>query len=237
MRQPRPARFAPLLGALVLLVLLSEPLAAWQYGRAAGAVLYPIVLAGLMLAVGRSGRAGRIAMALWLGTIALELAVRASAGTVLTLVGRVADATFVFFGIGILIREILRRGAAVSLDTLLGGIAVYLMIGFFYTICFSAIEFVQPGSFYDRGTALSDLSGQIAVSSGEQARYPGLVYYSFVTLTTLGYGDIVPTQPLARALAASEALLGQIYLTVLVAALVGMHLSQRVHGTGDHGGS
>jgi hypothetical protein len=49
-------------------------------------------------------------------------------------------------------------------------------------------------------------------------------YFSFITLTTVGYGDIVPHSPAARTLAALEAITGQIYLTVLVARLVGLHI-------------
>ena len=54
-----------------------------------------------------------------------------------------------------------------------------------------------------------------------------MTYHSFVTLTTLGYGDINPVQPLARTLCYLEAVIGQIYLTILVAALVGMHIATR----------
>ena len=53
------------------------------------------------------------------------------------------------------------------------------------------------------------------------------VYYSMVTLTTLGYGDITPLSASARALAAMEALVGQIYLTVIIARLVGLHMQQK----------
>lgn len=52
-----------------------------------------------------------------------------------------------------------------------------------------------------------------------------MIYYSFVTLTTLGYGDIVPVSPSARSLATLEALTGQLYLTVLVARLVGLQIT------------
>ncbi len=55
-----------------------------------------------------------------------------------------------------------------------------------------------------------------------------VIYYSFVTLTTLGYGDIVPISPAARVLATGEAVIGQIYLTVLVARFVGMHIAQEM---------
>ncbi len=56
------------------------------------------------------------------------------------------------------------------------------------------------------------------------------VYYSFVTLTTLGYGEITPASPVAQTLAYMEAVSGQFYLTILVAALVGMLLSRRQTG-------
>ena len=52
------------------------------------------------------------------------------------------------------------------------------------------------------------------------------MYFSFVTLTTLGYGDITPVNAIARALAYLEAAIGQVYLTVLIASLVGMHISK-----------
>jgi voltage-gated potassium channel Kch len=52
-----------------------------------------------------------------------------------------------------------------------------------------------------------------------------LTYYSFVTLTTLGYGDIAPITPLARSLAYLEAIVGQIYLTIIIARLVGLYIS------------
>ncbi len=61
------------------------------------------------------------------------------------------------------------------------------------------------------------------VFGGEKSLIP--MYYSFVALTTLGYGNIVPVSPPARILAILEATLGQIYLTVLVARLVGLHIA------------
>jgi hypothetical protein len=227
MRQHAPARFAPLLGAQFLLILLSDPLAQLPVARNWATLLFPITLAGLILAVGRSGRAGRVAMVLWIGSLGFEIAVRATRGPVLPVAGRAIDATLVALGIGILVAEILRRQQRVTFDTLLGGVAVYMMIGFFFFQIFDALEFLVPGSFQDRGVPVADLRYE---RQGwlPDVRHPGFLYYSFVTLTTLGYGDIVPHSPLARSLAAIEALLGQIYLTVLVAALVGMHLSQRI---------
>ncbi len=56
-------------------------------------------------------------------------------------------------------------------------------------------------------------------------------YFSFETLTTLGYGDIVPRSPAARMLATIEAVMGQIYLTVLIARLVGLHIAHASSST------
>ena len=81
------------------------------------------------------------------------------------------------------------------------------------------VDFLVPGPFR-------------TAQEGTQTSAP-MIYFSFVTLTTLGYGDIVPLSPAARALAMVEALLGQLYLTVLVARLVGLHIthSQQEEGS------
>lgn len=62
---------------------------------------------------------------------------------------------------------------------------------------------------------------------------PELAYFSFVTLTTLGYGDISPVTPFARALVNLEAIFGQFYIAILVAALVGIHISSRTASKRD----
>ena len=58
-----------------------------------------------------------------------------------------------------------------------------------------------------------------------EKRYPLFIYFSFSTMSTLGYGDIVPVSRLARSLSWLEALTGQLYLTILVARLVGLHIA------------
>jgi voltage-gated potassium channel Kch len=77
------------------------------------------------------------------------------------------------------------------------------------------LEELQPGSFV----------GLSAVPPNDYvARYMEVRYFSFITLTTVGYGDIVPHSSATRSLAALEAIVGQIYLTVLIARLVGLHI-------------
>jgi hypothetical protein len=79
---------------------------------------------------------------------------------------------------------------------------------------------MRPGSF--------PASGKLAGTLGSaDARGPVLIYYSFVTLTTAGFGDITPVAPSARTLSWLEAMVGQFYIAVLVASLVGLRLAQR----------
>ncbi len=115
--------------------------------------------------------------------------------------------------LAVLILSSVIRARKVSHDVIYGAIVVYLIIGITWGFVFRVIETLEPGSF------------SLAVESLQQD--PSLLYYfSFVTLTTLGYGDITPLSTTARSFAYLEALIGQIYLTVLVARLVGLHISQ-----------
>jgi hypothetical protein len=92
-------------------------------------------------------------------------------------------------------------------------ICVYLFIGLTWAYLFSLTHYLEPGSFHIEDPDLSHF-----------------IYYSFITLSTLGYGDITPLSPSARALSYVEAITGQLYLTVLVARLVGLHIAYHKKG-------
>jgi len=102
----------------------------------------------------------------------------------------------------------------VTLEVIVGAIAVYLMLGIIWSICYGFLETIYPGSF-------------AFAKPGETIDPYSLIYFSFVTLTTLGYGDTVPITSMAQSLCIVEALVGQIYLVVLVAWLVGMFIAEK----------
>jgi len=105
-------------------------------------------------------------------------------------------------------------------DTIRGAIIIYLFIGSLFSSIYMLIEIISPGSFL-----ITNSSGKPSVVSlNEISRLFG--YFSFVTLTTLGYGDIVPIRDLSRIMAWIEAFTGQIYLAVIVAHLVGTYIAQ-----------
>ena len=106
----------------------------------------------------------------------------------------------------------IRRAKEITADLVMGAASTYFLVGLFWAFIFFFIETVSPGSFRLEGSA-ADMESQ-------------LIYYSFVTLTTVGYGDITAVSMIARSYSVLEAVTGQLYLTVLVAGLVGLHISQ-----------
>jgi len=123
----------------------------------------------------------------------------------------------IFLGVitAALLHNIFSVREEVTADLIFGVISVYLLMGSMFAMAHLLIEVLQPGSF----------SGLNFPEASMNNDYPSFVYYSFVTLTTLGYGDITPLSRIAGTLAYSEAIMGQMYLSILVARLVGMHIS------------
>ena len=104
------------------------------------------------------------------------------------------------------------------MNKIVGSVTIYLLIGIIWALLYGLVEQVFTGSF----------SGNLLNVGGSQ--FWDLIYFSFVTLTTLGYGDILPMNTYARTLAYMEAIAGQFYIAILVASLVGAHLSERHSG-------
>ena len=119
---------------------------------------------------------------------------------------------FAYAAINIL--RIIVKSEEVNRETIFAAIVAYLLMALMWAFLYMILERVSPGSFSfpEKG------------SWGETMRFE---YLSFVTITTLGYGDITPVTDQASALVLIEAVVGQIYLVVLVAWLVGMHVSRR----------
>jgi len=125
-----------------------------------------------------------------------------------------AGIAFFFWISALLLRHVL-GDEPVTLDKLLGSICVYMIFGLMWAEIYALLHQLHPGAFLFNDS----LQAQLA---SEQPGVPGSVfhYYSFVTLPTLGYGDISPVSMGARAMASLEAIVGPLYLAILVARLV-----------------
>jgi len=133
----------------------------------------------------------------------------------------VAQIVFLSYMIGVVVRSVF-RAANVTGDILCGAVCIYLLFGVLSGFVFVLIEYLLPGSFL--------VSNWQANSAEQQASFihdPGwLIYFSFVTLTTVGYGDVLPGNAVARSAAVIVAVVGQILLVVQIARLVGLHVAQ-----------
>jgi len=134
------------------------------------------------------------------------------------------------FGVVIWIRKILHSKQA-GFDEVLGAINLYIWIAIIYACLYSIISRSVPGSFH--------LDQQLVTGTDivqMKRNFNELFYFSFVTQTTLGYGDIVPVGHLARSLAISQAIIGQFYVAVVLTYILNLwirDLGQHVAPKGD----
>ncbi len=106
-------------------------------------------------------------------------------------------------------------GTEISANRLVGAVCIYLLLGVIWAVAYTVLNMISPGSF--QGFSLL----------ADRAWDSEWLYFSFVTMTTLGYGDISPISATARSLAYMQAVFGQLYVAILVAGLVGAYISSR----------
>jgi len=120
----------------------------------------------------------------------------------------------------LVVRQVFREGP-ITVQRIQGAVAVYLLLGLAWAGVYEMIRGISPSAF--RFSEAPQTRAELASS---------LAYYSFVTLTTMGYGDIIPVHPAARSAAILEALTGQLFPAILIARLVAMELTARDRGDG-----
>lgn len=112
------------------------------------------------------------------------------------------------------VKQVLFTGSITSND-IVGAICIYILLGLIWTVLYLLLAQTIPGAF----------NGLPQVSWLDN--FSAVVYFSFVTITTLGYGDISPALPVARFFVIMEAIIGVFYMAILVASLIGVRMSAR----------
>jgi len=202
--------FLPLLALLVLLFVLAFLIDEWTAGRVALSLLFFTVM---VTAVKLSVRHLRIVLLVaaasalsWAAVVADQVFDVLEVGAA----GRVVVVALLAFAIVTVLWRVV-RDERVTLNTVYGAVCVYFLLVLFWAFVFILIEQVEPDSFSGIGGAGEEVSD--------------FLYFSMVTQTTLGYGDITPVSGLPRSLAALEAFLGQVFLVATVARLVSLQVA------------
>jgi len=208
-------RYGSLLVGLLLLMVL-QPAVDTTVGRYLLEALFITVLFAGLRAIGVNRRLLAFEVVLLVCSLALNAAGLLTVYHDLFFLG-IAGRTLFMVLVALAILMDLFRSSKVSGDSLAGAVCVYLLTAIISAYGFLLIEYMVPGSF---SFTLGHARMQLWIS---QEFYP-FFYFSLVTMTTVGYGDMAPVTTAAQTFATLEALAGQIYLTILVARLVGMYL-------------
>lgn len=109
----------------------------------------------------------------------------------------------------------------IDFNKIIGAVCIYILLALLWAIFYQFLEFLVPGSFH-------------GITSGlKHVNFNDFLYLSLVTLSTLGYGDLIPVTPLARVLAIIEVITGVFYIAILVATLVGDFMSTKKQSSNE----
>lgn len=209
----RRSRFLALLLSLVLVLLVSPFLEQSRSERAVMVVLFALVMLAAIVAASKRRRQKIIGLALGIPWLALSLSTLIWQNTEPTVGASFLFIVFNVYTLGIVVSAVVGV-EEVDFDILLGAVSAYLLIPIIWAVSYMVIHALHPGAF-------SLIAEEI------QPHFHEFMYFSLTTLTTLGYGDITPISPFARIWSTLEAVVGTLYIALLVARLVGMYQSQR----------
>jgi drug/metabolite transporter (DMT)-like permease len=220
-QRSRPYRFGVVLILLIATFLITASGIDGAWAQVVSIALQALTLLAALLASRTGRRLFRVAAVVSL--IALVSAVAAA------IASSSDNVRGVFFALGLLlvagapiaIGRALWRRQIVDVHTVLGAICIYVLIGMFFSFLYSAIGVFGDEAFFVQTS---------------QANASEFLYFSFITLCTVGYGDFTPAHGLGRALASLEALLGQLYLVTIIAVLVSRMVPRQREGTTADGG-
>ena len=208
-------RYLFLLGALLILLVIQPIVSGFGTVGWLFDALFAFVMVMLVLALAQDKVWRVIACIMCLPAATLSIGghfLTSSAREVSLFAGNLIAAVFFVLVTGKIIHSIF-VSRELSLDSIFGAICGYLLLGIAWGLMYARIHAVNPESFQ-----FDDAIRQ-QMEQGDYSRQI-LIYFSFVTLTTVGYGDITPLSTPARTLAWVEAMTGQLYLAVLIAGLI-----------------
>jgi voltage-gated potassium channel len=213
-------RYTPLLVTMLLMFAMhpianAAPTVRWGIN-----VLFFAMVLSLLIAVERHGKAFAVLFALGALSALASLVGEFDRSTLQVAISGLLHFAFAAV-LGAWIFGDVIRSKDVTMDAVFGACCTYMLMGVGWANLYVFIEALTPGSF-SLGAVSITADGQPVAEVLDQ-----LQYFSFVTLTTLGYGDITPSTLVAKYLSASEAIAGQLYIAIIIARLVAMEIASR----------
>lgn len=212
-------RFRTLLVFLLLTLLVTPLFESESYALEAFRVIFSLALMGSVYAIGRKRSdivigaiiASPSVIGRWLPGYTTSVPVFA--------VVTGATAAFLAFVSYKIIAEVARL-RTVTFDTIFGAVCGYLLLGGFWAFLYATVNVVVHGAFIFTNVSVLPPGADLM----QRSRLVSLFYFSFITLTSTGFGDILPTAPAAKTLAVCEVIVGQFYVATLVARLVSLQI-------------
>jgi Ion channel len=204
-QQPAPGRYGAMLLVLIAGYLLSAFIKArWIEGLQV--VLFTVVMVLALRSSSVSRRAVRVLLFVAVGGVPVffVLSFSKATGDVGTGIANIWTGLVLLAAVGLIVRRVLTFGT-VTLQSIFGAFSAYLIVGLMFASFFAAIYHFSGDHFF---------------ANNQPGNTQTFQYFSFTTLTTLGYGDFTALENSGRAVAVMEALTGQIFLATLVARLV-----------------
>ncbi len=205
--------------ALILLLLVAPFLEDLAYGESIDAVLMTLVLISGVLAVGRNRRTLALAVVLMLPAVVARWA--SHFWPDFLPVQHIAALVFIGF-VEFQLLHFIFRARRVDSEVLCAGISSYLLLGVLWMSAYMLVSRLNPVDATHPGAFSFNVGAPAPHSLGLFDAY----YFSFITLSTVGYGDITPLSHGARTLAMTEAMTGTLYVAVLISRLVALYSSQ-----------
>ena len=229
-------RFTCLLAALLLMMFVSPFVRFFRtdafpiLAPISMVLLFSAVLLSAVFAVSKNRRTILIAGSWVAVVIAIEVLYVTLEKNSLLMLQNALSAGLLAYTLALLLRFLFTE-RRITFEAISASLCGYLLLGVFWASLYTVLLLVDPSSFnYPQAPGIVASADPMTLRFGTEGSASAL-YFSYVTLTTLGYGDITPATVEARMLCTVEAIAGQLYLAVLVARLVGLHIA---HQSRDH---
>jgi hypothetical protein len=220
---------AEFLAALILLLVAAPFLDDLKNGETIEVALMTLVLVSGVLAVGRTHRTLVLAVVLVLPAVLARWVSHFRPDWVPPEVHTITALVFIGF-VEFQLLHFIFRARRVNSDVLCAGISGYLLLGILFMLAFRLVSLLNPADLTHPGAFSFNIAGAAAHQLSRFEAY----YFSFITLSTVGYGDITPLSHAARTLAMTEAMTGTLYVAVLISRLVALYSSQRQTADGGN---